>query len=1547
MSIALTVIRTDRIFVSTLPAEIRGKHWVHDVDSQGRQRRLASIEALDNVWVIRPAQGIRLIDTRGEYVGSVPLQDNRGLYRLKHRDGHTSSLLVENPSTGDKTFKKLGFLNDLDITIGRSTDCHFSLQGAFISSHHALLRLAQETFSIIDTNSSNGVFVNGRAIPKNSLVPLKTGDVVYILGLKIMIGKQFIAYNNPGDRLTVASRSSQVLYTPQEVLPGDEGDGAVGDDGTTEFATDRFYRSPRIKRDIETKTFAVEEPPAAATDEETPATLRIGPSLGMALASAMMGLYMVTNMMGGTTSWLRALPMLGMVVTMILGAVLWPNLSSRYNKKKKAEKEVKRRTTYSSYLDKARTELLAENALQAKILTENRISVSECFERVFNRDHRLFERTGTQSDFLELRVGIGDVPLDAKITWPQDKLSLDDDALRARVLEFSRIPQVVQGVPLALSLVQDFASGIVGPRADAFAFLRGLIAQVVSLHAPDEVKIVLLCDEEEREEWEFVCSLPHVFDDTFTSRHIASNASEVSEISLRFERELQQRREKQKAELIADYGTYYLVIVAERNLASRADFIKTITSLRSNLGFSVVTLASEIRDLPKECTRIIEIGPLRDEQGNTLAQLFNPNDATGSRTVFLPDGFVQAREANTFAVALAAIEIDTKQSTTQLPKSIGFLELFEAAKVEHLNVVSRWQDNNPCISLAAPVGYDAAGEPFMLNIHEDYHGPHGLIAGMTGSGKSEFIITYILSLALNYRPDEVSFVLIDYKGGGLAGAFDTEKVRLPHLAGTITNLDGAAINRSLISIQSELRRRQDVFNRARDRAGLGTMDIYKYQELYRLGVVDAPVPHLLIISDEFAELKAQQPEFMEQLISAARIGRSLGVHLILATQKPSGVVNDQIWSNARFKVCLKVAEAADSREMLKRPDAAELLDAGRFYLQVGYNEYFAMGQSAYAGTKYHPQERFIKKRDNSVVLISNTGRSLLGVAPEARTNFATPSQPEQVVILEHIAQVAADEGLEAPRLWLDELPVVITVDSLLKRYAKVAGEEEQSSGLLEPIIGELDDPWNQRQLPLTLPLSREGNAIIYGSTGSGKATLVASMLYSLLRTHSSRTLNAYVLDLGSESLGVFREAPQVGGVLFADDSERVERLFRMLHNELERRRKLLAAHGGGYAAYVRADTAASAEPLPNILVIINSFEVFSELYEKHLDMVAMLTRDGLRCGISFVLTCTRANGVPYRLVPNFKQKIALKLNSDDDYLNVIGSLWDVTIPTAYARGLIRLDKVYEFQGAQISDEGRENDAIRVFCYYMARQEEEKGAEGYRAPAVPALPGALTISSFKNEKITSRHLPVGIARDSLSVETFDFRRSPVMMVLGEDETLETRFLAGLIDVLGHVDDTPLVILDPDAQFDLEMLPSSASCFSSREDIVQYLERLFTDDTLAQGGFLVGVSLRSLLETLSPDLKSRFEQFVLDGGYKELDGLIFSGEPSRFSSFSYEPWYRELVSYGDGIWLGDGVGNQSVLKVGRILPVFREQLEKDFAFLVFKGTATLIKHVIVAD
>lgn len=314
-----------------------------------------------------------------------------------------------------------------------------------------------------------------------------------------------------------------------------------------------------------------------------------------------------------------------------------------------------------------------------------------------------------------------------------------------------------------------------------------------------------------------------------------------------------------------------MVFALSKRIFDSMEVLKDVLQEEKNCGVSVLAVFD---DLPKECSKVFQLNPAGEHAVSFLREMERADEN------FHFDPY-EEEAAEASMKQLSNISLKMVSQAFSLPKTITFLEMYGVGRVEHLNPLKRWQDNNPVKSLAAPVGVGTDGQLFQLDLHEKFQGPHGLVAGMTGSGKSEFIITYILSMAVSYHPEEVAFVLIDYKGGGLTGAFEDKErgIHLPHLVGTITNLDGSAIQRSLMSIESELKRRQSLFNAAKSAAGEGTMDIYSYQKLYRAKKVAEPLPHLFIISDEFAELKKQQPEFMDQLISAARIGRSLGVHL--------------------------------------------------------------------------------------------------------------------------------------------------------------------------------------------------------------------------------------------------------------------------------------------------------------------------------------------------------------------------------------------------------------------------------------------------------------------------------------------------------------------------------------------------------------------------------------------------------------------------------------------------------------------------------------------
>lgn len=384
---------------------------------------------------------------------------------------------------------------------------------------------------------------------------------------------------------------------------------------------------------------------------------------------------------------------------------------------------------------------------------------------------------------------------------------------------------------------------------------------------------------------------------------------------------------------------------------------------------------------------------------------------------------------------------------------------------------------------------------------------------------------------------------------------------------------------------------------------------------------------------------------------------------------------------------MKVQEKADSQDMLKRPDAAELKDTGRFYLQVGYNELFEMGQSAWSGAPYYPSDSIVTDKDESIKIIDNNG-IVVSSATIQRRNLSSESLGKQVdEITKYLATISRDEGIVPRLLWLEPIKPVILAEEVRKKY-----KYKSDNYLLNPLIGEYDDPAHQRQCLLTLPISENGNTIVFGSAGSGKTTFLTTMIHSLINEHTSEEVNLYVLDFASETLRAFSEAPHVGDVALAHEEEKINNLFRMLHKECENRKKLFADFGGDYSSYINN----SGKTLPSIVLVINNFASFSETYEDLDEEMSYISREGVKYGIYVVISASAVNNVRYRLMQNFNQNIVLQLNDETDYSSIVGRT-DGLYPSKYkGRGLVKTDSLYEFQTAYVTDDSNVYNYLKEF-----------------------------------------------------------------------------------------------------------------------------------------------------------------------------------------------------------------------------------------------------------
>jgi S-DNA-T family DNA segregation ATPase FtsK/SpoIIIE len=1512
--VIVTLLTVDRIYNVTLPRKISGQYWLSDTDAAGRARRLAGIEGAQGKWILKSNPEIAVVDDEGRDLPLVELVPS-GFYILRYRhSGALARLSADAITQEQRDYRKYAPRGDCRLYIGRGEDNQIVVDNRFVSARHACLSLTGGRWHIDDCGSRNGTFVNEYKV---SGADLRAGDVVFIMGVKVIVGNMFLAINNPNGQVSVS----------EEALPALPAD-MPGTAPCRALRPAPFYCSPRLKQSVRRETIAVDAPPAPRRAEETPMSLLFGPAVTMGLTAVLMGALSLHGMAGGALLPAAALPSLAMSFSMGSGALLWPLLTKRSERKRGRAAEAERQTRYRGYLQSIRAQIAQLGQTQRAVLLENHPPLTEHFARMVRRDRRLWERSPEQDDFLQLRLGLGSRPLAVDLRYPEAHFSLDDDDLRAALSALAGEPTMLADVPVTHSLRSHPFTGIIGPRPLVLDFARGLVLQTVSLHSYEDVKLVFLLDPAELGPWTFARWLPHTWDSAGAVRFFADGESACAALSSHLERVLAERTGPDVQ--ATDGGQpHYVLLVDHAGLAGRMELLRTLRQRRESYGFSVLFLNSALRDLPKECSTVIELSA----EGSAV---FDKDDVSGNRTPFQAEhaGGLDAAHA---ALVLANTQLDTRRERYALPPTITFLELFGVGKVEHLNALTRWKENNPANSLRAPVGLTADGEIFTLDLHEKFHGPHGLIAGMTGSGKSEFIMTFVLSLAVNYRPDEVAFILIDYKGGGLAGAFEgpDKGLRLPHLAGTITNLDGAAVKRSLISIQSELRRRQRIFREARPLSNEGTIDIYKYQMMYRSGLVTAPVPHLFIISDEFAELKTQQPEFMEQLISAARIGRGLGIHLILATQKPSGVVDDQIWSNSRARVCLKVQEKADSMDMLKRPDAVHLSETGRFYLQVGFHELFALGQAAWCGAPYVPSDEVAHNRDDGIAVVDYLGRTVAEAKPRPRQDLTGHMATQITSVVQYLSALAEEEHVSARPLWLPAIPPVVLLSDLRRKYAYTA-----EPFALDPVIGEYDDPFNQRQDILTLPLSREGNAVIFGAAGSGKTTLLNTLLCGLLSDYGADRLHMYLVDLGAETLRAFEQAPQVGGVLFSHDEERIRNLLRMLVAEIADRKRRFAEFGGEFGAYC----AASGETAPAILLVVRNYLAFIEQFEAYEDGLLQIAREGVNCGVHVILTGNALHAVRYRMLQNFRQTIVLQLNDRSDYFGVLGNTDGVYPSKLKGRGLVRLDTLYEFQTAVFGPDTSQK-AIRAFCADLDRHSRTA------APPVPVLPARVDASFVRGAAHSLAALPVGVNKQSLQLVTVDLQSSVAVWLAAQDLFSLAEPARGLAETAALLPDVRTVVWDAGDLFPR----NSAACDYAYvgSDFEAQVRQLFEEmvrrnnayKTTAGAAFpmtlYVIASLSHLLERLSGDGRDKLR--VLMEKAEGMYNIRFAvcDRVHGFGAVSSEGWYKRHMAGADGVWVGGGLADQYVFPFSKVSAGLYEEVEDGFGYVLRRGRPVLSK------
>ena len=792
------------------------------------------------------------------------------------------------------------------LTIGASVNCNIAIGGEYVKDDALVLNKKSEGFVVDIQKTTYGVYINGKKAKNKDII--KDGDFLSISDYFF-----YFKYNKIWTQIRPEMKINSLSFLD---MP----------------SKGEYPKCNRIKTVVCKDDIEILDPPAAPQKPKNNLLTRLLPSMGMLVAAGVMAFF------GGA--------MIIMSVISAGMAIFTSVLTLKQGNKEYKQSSEERIQKYNAYISNKRKDIENCRADEKAALDSIYISQDEETRRFEAFSPSLFDRTPEDKDFLSVKLGEGAVEAQRHIKYKkQEKLEIDDE-LQVLPEQLCDEYRYINSAPIVCNFKDVNAVGIVGALEDRYNIFKNTIIDIAARQYFKDVKMVFVAQESNADKIYWLRMLPQVSVDEQKIKTVVTDDESKNIVFEYLYKELTLRQQTKKHD-------NHIVIFLFDEYGFKSHPISKFVGKAKDLGVTFVFFGATTADIPLGCERLISL-----TGANSGCLMLTEDNSKATEFTYTPLSTEDAKKIVDLMAPVYSEEISLEGTLT---KSISMFEMLNILAVDDINLEERWKTSEVYKSMAAPLGVSKSGMVY-LDLHDKAHGPHGLVAGTTGSGKSEILQTYILSMATLFHPYEVGFVIIDFKGGGMVNQFKN----LPHLMGAITNIDGKEIDRSLKSIKAELQKRQKLFAEAE------VNHIDKYIRKFKGGEVKIPLPHLIVIVDEFAELKAEQPEFMKELISTARIGRSLGVHLILATQKPSGQVNEQIWSNSKFKLCLKVQSQEDSNEVIKSPLASEIKEPGRAYLQVGNNEIFELFQSAYSGAPEKMDDNAIK--EFSIRSVSSCGK---------------------------------------------------------------------------------------------------------------------------------------------------------------------------------------------------------------------------------------------------------------------------------------------------------------------------------------------------------------------------------------------------------------------------------------------------------------------------------------------------------------------------------------------------------------------------------------------
>lgn len=1092
-------------------------------------------------------------------------------------------------------------------TLGREVGNDVVLADPMVSKRHARLEIGAH-IEVVDLNSANGVLVDGVAVQR---VRVEEGEPFVIGGTTLVL------------RL---ARSFDGTASEEPII--ERGGGLL------------FNRSPRVEVRYPGTSFKVPRLPTEKIGRMFPWPILIAPILmGMALYA-----------LNGNP---RSLLLIVMTPLMAFGNIINQSMQS-----KKGE-------NHEILLFERQYEQLEEDFYTGKPEEERARNaeappVAEVFDQAMRLGPMLWTRRPEHWNFLALRLGSCRLPARNAIDDAETPEGLPDyidrvDRLRERYA-------YVDDVPVFETLVDAGSVGISGPHGAVADTMRGLAVQLFGLHAPNDVVAVAFADSAWTPELDWLKWMPHTSSERSPFRDVAlADSAPTSSSLLNMLEEYVARAESARGRgeprgpFKEDwnplrYGTDVSRAASEHKSTPPLSVIVFVSGdapvdrgrltdvleRGADHGVHAVFVSPTVESLPAVCRSYIDVTTGLEDARVGLVR--NGETFEHVRVEGVSNAYMQMLARRLAPVVDASTVV---HDSSDIPTSVMFLQLVDPAVAEDPQVViERWRQNNTIVdrspsprprlkkagTLRAIIGQ---GPSNAMALDLRTQGPHALVGGTTGAGKSEFLQAWVLGMAAAHSPDRVTFLFVDYKGGS---AF-ADCVELPHCVGLVTDLSPHLVRRALTSLRAELQNREHLLNRKKAK---DLLELEKRQD------PECP-PALVLVIDEFAALASEMPEFVDGVVDIAQRGRSLGIHLIMATQRPAGVIKDNLRANTNLRIALRMADESDSRDVVDDGIAATFPASvpGRAIAKTGPGRLVPF-QSAYAGGWTTDDDSAAAEVRVAELRFGATREWEPDGLAESDSHEEDLGPNDQKRIVSTLIDAADRARLQRPRRpWLDDLAPVVDLRDL------------PNEGDTRIPIALVDVPEKQLQQPAVFVPDRDGSLVIYGTSGSGKSTLLKTIGTAAGMRPDLGRVQVYCLDFASGALGALAALPHVGSVVDSADVERIQRLLRTLDAEMDRR---AAAFSAASAASVQEYRELKDARMPRILLLIDNYPEFKKDWEvapgrgPFYRIFMRILGEGRTLGLHTVLTADRGNAVPSAVAANISRRVVLRMGDPSQYM---------------------------------------------------------------------------------------------------------------------------------------------------------------------------------------------------------------------------------------------------------------------------------------------------------